>query len=501
MGVKKKTMVYLPNRLVERVQASLAGEGEIRPGQRLLAAVSGGPDSLCLLDILSQLDYPLVVAHLDHQMRPESSEEASGVAARAANYGLTCSLGQVDVQALARERSLSVEEAARQARYEFLFQQAQAQNAKAVVTGHTADDQVETVLMHLLRGSGLNGLSGMAIHSLPNAWSAEIPLIRPLLGVWREEVIDYLKARRLQPFEDSTNQDRRYYRNRIRQELLPILEDFTPGIRKRVWQMAQLIGEERQLLEPLLEAAWQDGLAISGQGWLAFHLSALRAQPPAIQRRLIRQAGYLLSPGRRDIDFAELARASQFLAQPSRSAQADWTANLRLKIDQELLYIAHWQAELPGEQERFLPQVTWAGAVELPVPGYVHLSNGWQISATISSDILEAKDLALNNRDPGQAWIDPNKIAKQLQVRSRRPGDQIQPLGLAGKHTKLSDLMINRKLPRQARAGWPLVTCGDQIVWVPGLQQGDSFCLSSESQAAVLLKIYHPDLFFGRELK
>lgn len=501
MRVKKKAMELTPNQLVEQVRAILKVEGQVRPGQLLLAAVSGGPDSLCLLDILSQLDYPLVVAHLDHQMRPESREEASGVAARAASYDLACYLGQVDVQALARERSLSLEEAARQARYEFLFQQAQAQDAKAVVTGHTADDQVETVLMHLMRGSGLDGLSGMAIHSLPNTWSVEIPLIRPLLGVWREEVIDYLKARRLQPFEDSTNMDKRFYRNRIRQELLPILEDYTPGIRPRVWQMARLVSEERQLLEPLLEAAWQDGLASSGQGWLAFHLPVFKTQPLAIQRRLFRQAGYLLSPSRRDIDFAELARASQFLAQPPRSAQADWTANLRLKIDQELLYIAHWTAELPGEQERFLPQVASAGALVLSIPGYIQLANGWQISAEISSDILEAKDLALNNRDPGQAWIDPDKITEQLQVRSRRPGDQIQPLGMAGKHTKLSDLMINRKLPLQARAGWPLVTCGDQIVWAPGLQQGESFCLSSKSQVAVLLKIYHPDRLLELDLK
>ncbi|MCU0488560.1 MAG: tRNA lysidine(34) synthetase TilS [Anaerolineales bacterium] len=501
MRVKKKAVDFISDQMVERVQATLRVEGQVRPGQRLLAAVSGGPDSLCLLDILSQLDYSLVVAHLDHQMRPESSDEASGVAARAASHGLACCLGQVDVRAMARERSLSLEEAARQARYEFLFQQAQTQNAQAVVTGHTADDQVETVLMHILRGSGLDGLSGMTVHSLPNTWSVEIPLIRPLLGVWREEVIAYLEARRLQAFEDSTNQDRRFYRNRIRQELLPILEDFTPGIRKRVWQMARLVSEERQLLEPLLEASWQGCLACSGKGWLAFHLPALQAQPPSIQRRLFRRAAYQLSPSRRDVDFHELARASHFLAQPPHSAQADWTGNLRLKIDHELLYVAWWTAELPGEQAMVLPQVASTGALELSIPGCIQLAYGWQISAEISADILEAKDRALNNRDPGQAWIDPKMITQPLQVRVRRPGDQIQPLGMAGKSTKLSDLMINRKLPRQARAGWPLVTCGEQIVWAPGLQLGESFCLSSKSQGAVRLMIYHPDRILELDLK
>jgi tRNA(Ile)-lysidine synthase len=302
-----------------------------------------------------------------------------------------------------------------------------------------------------------------------------------------------LDARRLQPFEDATNQDKRYYRNRIRQELLPILEDYTPGIRPRIWQMARLVGEERNLLDPLLENAWQDCLAGKGQDWLAFRLPALRAQPPALQRRLIRRAAYQLSPGRRDIDFAELARASQFLAQPPRSAQADWTANLRLKVDQKLLYIASWTAELPGEQEKFLPQVASTRAWELTIPGQIQLANGWQISAEISSDILEVKDRALNNRDPGQAWIDPKRITERLQVRSRRPGDQIQPLGMAGKQTRVSDLMINRKLPRQARAGWPLVTCGNQIVWAPGLQLSQSFSLNEASSNAVLLKLSHPN--------
>jgi tRNA(Ile)-lysidine synthase len=162
--------------------------------------------------------------------------------------------------------------------------------------GHTADDQVETVLMHLLRGGATDGLSGMAYRSLPNPWSNEIPLVRPLLGLWREEVLDYIAERKLQPSIDSSNLDITYFRNRLRHEIIPALEQYQPNLRRLIWRTADVIGEERRVLDSLVEAAWKECVPEKASGYLAMDGQALDAQPLAVQRRLLRRAIAWLHP-------------------------------------------------------------------------------------------------------------------------------------------------------------------------------------------------------------
>ena len=171
----------------------------------MLLGVSGGPDSLCLLDIMRQLRYRLVVAHFDHGLRPESASEREKIEKLAADNHLLFVSQRADVSSYASENHLSIEEAARTLRYRFLFDQAEKAGACAVAVGHTADDQIETVLMHLLRGTGITGLGGMAYRTQPNVWSTMIPLVRPLLGTWREDISLYLWEHQLEPSFDPSN--------------------------------------------------------------------------------------------------------------------------------------------------------------------------------------------------------------------------------------------------------------------------------------------------------
>jgi tRNA(Ile)-lysidine synthase len=430
-----------------------------------LVAVSGGPDSLCLLRLLHQLDYPLIVAHLDHGLRPESAAEATRVQQIAESLGVRYVWERQDVQHYADQHRLSIEEAARNVRYRFLFEQAEKLKAQAVAVGHTADDQVETVLMHLLRGAGVSGLRGMSYYSLPNPWSQEIPLVRPLLGVWREEILEYLKRQGLQPNLDASNLDRRYYRNRLRHELIPHLEALNPGARRRIWITAALLRDEDEMLERLVETAWGRCCLVEGKDALAFDLSALRSQPIGMQRRLMRRAIAQLRPGLRNIDFEDVERALNFLTEPARSGQTDLTANLRLELEGQRLWIADWQAEL---KDANWPQLSPGETLDLAVPGDTHLSGGWRFSAEtlLFDEVVLAQAQA--NADPYQAWLDLERLARPLTVRTRRPGDRFRPLGMHGRSLKLSDFMVNVRLPRQAREGWPLLTAGEEIVWVPG---------------------------------
>src|SRR4030067_3134889 len=182
------------------LEGILLDECQLEPTRKVLIGVSGGPDSLCLLDVLTQLGYPLVVAHFNHQLRPEAQLEAEQVRRFAESHGLSFVMGERDGRSFAREQRLSLEEAARVARYRFLFEQTEESGAQAVAVAPTADDQVETVLMHLLRGSGLAGLKGMSPRATPNSWSQTIPPVRPLLGVGRSEGLAYCEERGLKPF-------------------------------------------------------------------------------------------------------------------------------------------------------------------------------------------------------------------------------------------------------------------------------------------------------------
>lgn len=455
----------------------------------LLVAVSGGPDSLCLLHLLWQLGYKPVVAHLDHGLRAESAEEAESVKRLAESLGVPFCYAQADVQAYAEQNSLSIEEAARNLRYAFLFEQAEKLGLQAVAVGHNADDQVETVLMHLLRGSGLAGLLGMAYFSLPNPWSKTIPLVRPLLGTWREEIMAYLARLGVKPSLDASNLDRRYYRNRLRHELVPHLEELNPGARQRIWKMAALLRDENEVIESQVEAAWGQCSRYAGAEAVAFANALLQEQPRGVQRRLVRRAIAHLRPGLRDIDLQAVERALDFLAAPTRSGQMDLAAGLRLEMDGERLWIADWKACLPGAG---WPQLGTGEELELVIPGETRLSGGWKLEATILPADATILAQAQSNQDPYLAWLDLERLAQPLVVRARRPGERFRPLGMAGHSLKLSDFMVNMNLPRRARANWPLVAAGSEIAWLPGYRIAETACVSQDTRLVLRLSLNSP---------
>ena len=286
-------------------------------------------------------------------------------------YGLPFVLERGDVRAFAASHSLSIEEAAREVRYRFLFEQADRYQAQAVAVGHTANDQVETVLMHLLRGSGLAGLRGMSYRSLPNPWSQSIPLVRPLLGAWREQILTHLEQNGLQPSLDASNLDTRFYRNRLRHELLPQLEKLNPGVRQRLWQMSDILAEDEAVLEMIEQSVWEGCLLDQGLGYAALETKVLRDQPVGLQRRLVRRAIGLLRPGLRDIDYPTIEHAVRFLKDTSRSGQIDLAAGLRLEMEGERLWLATWEADLPGAG---WPQVEPGVQLSLDAPGEIHLT-------------------------------------------------------------------------------------------------------------------------------
>jgi tRNA(Ile)-lysidine synthase len=459
--------------------------------QAVLVAVSGGPDSLCLAHLLWRFGYPLVIAHLDHGLRAESAAEAISVQRLAESLGAQFVGSWQDVGAYAAQNSLSIEEAARLLRYRFLFQQAADLGLQAVAVGHTADDQVETVLMHLLRGAGLEGLRGMSYRSLPNPWSQTIPLVRPLLGTWRDEIMGYLAGAGLQPNLDPSNLDRRFYRNRLRHELIPQMEALNPGAARRIWTLAALVRDEDEIIEVVVDKAWSQSCLEQVEGVVAFEADLLQSQPKGVQRRLVRRALARLRPGLRDIDHEAVERTLDFLAHPTRSGGMDLAAGLRLEMEGGRLWIAAWEADLPLAG---WPQLAPGEVLQPVIPGETRLANGWLLQAEILPGEAANLAQAAANANPYQAWLDLDRLSQPLQVRVRLPGERFRPLGMGGHSLKLSDFMVNIGLPRQRRANWPLLVAGGEIAWVAGNRIGESFCVGPDTQRILWLSLIQTSL-------
>ena len=448
------------NKLTSHVRTFLAAVPRA-PGRSLVVAVSGGPDSLALLHVLRGLlpGERLVVAHLDHRLRPESGAEAAALAALAAAWGLPWRARAVDVRTLAVERGWSLEEAGRQARYTFLAEVAREVGATAVLTGHHADDQAETVLLHLLRGSGLSGLRGMAdVAPLPG--TPEIVLLRPLLACTRKEIEAYCAGHALRPFQDASNQDSAFERNRVRQELLPALTTYNPGIRRHLRHLAELAAAEEALLEGLVDEVWPAVLHEAGPGWLVLDRAQFQTQPLALRRRLLRRAYAGLRQDTADLSFEAVEGALAVAAQPRAAARAGLPGGLFLLADEEALILT----ATPDAVATSLPQLASAKAVSLPVPGQVSLANGWLLSAEPGATTL---DEIRANRDRWQVHVQLGE-GEQLLVRPRATGERLQPLGMNGRSAGLQDVFVNRKVPGRLRSLWPVVTTAEHIVWLPG---------------------------------
>jgi tRNA(Ile)-lysidine synthase len=470
--------------MLDKIAMILEKECNVKENDLLLAGISGGPDSLLLLHLLHRLGYRLIAAHVNHGLRPEAKEEALLARQFAIDLGVDFITCQVDVLSYANEKSLSVEEAARMLRYRYLFEQAEKVRANAVVVGHHADDQVETILMHVLRGSGLSGLRGMDYRTVPNPWSEYIPLLRPLLAIRREEILNYLVEHDLNPISDRSNLDTTYFRNRLRQDLLPLLEEYSPQIRDNLLHMAEISRDDFDILQKIVSVAWEKDLVRQGPDYLAFRLAGFIEQSPSIQRYFLRKAIAYHLPGLRDVGFDCIERGVNFLRRGKANGQVDLMAGLRIIKEGELYWVASWQAELPGMD---FPAVKIAEQLAIEIPSTVFLANDWKLQCIAATDPHSAIQNRLENPDPYQAWIGVDKLKLPLIVRGRKTGERFQPVGLYGQSMKVSDLMINLKIPKRARNTWPLICSGEDIIWVPGYRVSNQVAIKPDSRKIVQL--------------
>jgi tRNA(Ile)-lysidine synthase len=411
------------------------------------------------------LDY--TAFHL-HQALPFLSEYpiVGFCGALASDLGVTFVSERIDVPMLARERRLSIEVAARDARLEFLERVRRARGADRIATAHTADDQVETVLLRLARGTGPRGLGGIAPRR--DVW------IRPCLEIGHAELCDELRRRGQSWREDATNDDLAIPRNRLRREVVPVLErHFNPSLREAVGRFTDIARSDALALEQLAEAAALK-LVTAEPDRATLDAAGLTALPEAVARRVVRIAVERLlgaSPGVDDVDAALAVAAGTRPSARIFSLVVEPSAGF-------VVLVPSGSASPPPVSFRF----------DLPIPGEVHLpSAGWTLQA--EGPIRRLADAKERVGAPDRVCLDAARLGAALVVRSRRPGDRLRPLGVGGSK-KVQDVLVDRKVPRDDRDQVPIVTDRTgRIVWVAGHVLAEEFRVSGDTNTVVILKL------------
>jgi len=459
--------------LVESVESavrdSLRGTGVLEPGDTVVVAVSGGIDSLCLLYALhrlsAELQLSLHVAHLDHMLRGvESQEDARFVSSRAESLALPCSVESRDVAAYRDAHHCSLEEAAREVRYSFLREVAHRVDAVAVVTGHTRDDAVETVMLHILRGTGVHGLRGLEPASpypyLPQdgVHRQALTLLRPMLQVSRSEAEECCRALGLEPREDATNASPAYLRNRIRLELLPSMRQLNPRIDDALLRLSGLAAEDDEYLASIARGLWER-IATSSKDRVDIEAAAFLESSPALQARLIFEAMVLLAGTARDVT-AEHIVAVRDIAAHACGRQVDLPGSIIWRRE-HLALTAFRRSSAVDSTHSLMPE----SPVALDVPGEVEVAGGRVTARVAAPGEGEADSSCV-------AHIDAERAGNRLFVRRRKPGDRFRPLGMAGEK-KLQDFMVDAHIPSDARDRIPIVCSSSHIVWVAGWRVDD----------------------------
>ena len=454
---------------VERVRKTIERFSMIEKGERLLVAVSGGMDSVCLLHVLLDLreewGLELIVCHLNHSLRgDESLRDEHFVGELAAAQNLLYERERCDVgAAFAREKSGSLQEVAREARYAFFAKALRRTGADKVALGHTGDDNAETVLMRFLKGSGAAGLRGIP--------PVRGRYIRPLIELTRGEVDAFLKERGLTYVEDSSNSSMAYLRNRVRGELIPFIESrYNPNLRETLTRTTVLMARDDDYL---LRQAEEMGSALVVErraGRVTFDRAGLaRLADPILMRILMREITQLIEP-KGKVMSNHLDLVAHVIRGASPNGVACLPGEVRCVREYDRLFLMKSTVEEVSSFEK-----------KLKVPGVLRIT---ELSLSLEAEVVGMDAFHSAVAERSTAFFDGDALSAPLTVRLYAPGDRMRPLGMEG-HKKLHDLFIDLKVPRAERRRVPLLLSDGEIIWVTGLRQSEFGKVVKETKRVV----------------
>ncbi len=453
--------------------------GLVGISDRVLVAVSGGPDSVALVHLLHELreefQLQVEVAHLQHGIRgAEAKEDARFVAALAENLGLPFHLKEVDLPRMRSQAGKgNLEALAREERYRFFAEVVSERDLHKVATAHTQDDQAETVLLWLLRGTGMKGLGGMSPLHRRRIVAGDTPntliVVRPLLEVSKSEILSYLEQRKIAYRIDRSNQDTLLLRNWIRLELLPKIQQRAGGdFSARLSHLASLFRDENSLLDELARKSYESMDKESG-----LSRAGLLSEPKALQRRIlrrwIRRRSHL-----RGLEFLHIEQLLRLIEEGPPQGRLSIPGGWELRREYETVKLAKASGSLP----RICYSYPFSIGAILRIPEAGMEIHGRRISNA---------PYRLMPADPSEALFDLEALPGHLVVRNFRRGDRIRPLGMTGRK-KLKDVFIDQKVPLSVRATLPLLAMGEEILWIPGYGRSDTARVTEKTTSILHIK-------------
>ena len=461
---------------LDRVKGSIDRHHLLDKGDRLIVGVSGGVDSMVLLRLLNawsqEYGLSLIVAHVNHGLRPKESEkEAELVQRESEALGLPYEYGHFNVREFQKAGGFSPQDGARRIRFHFLNSLLKKYGANKIALGHNADDQVETVLLRLVRGAGLKGLRGM----LP---IRDGRIIRPLLEVWREEIESFAGETGIPYLTDSSNLDANYLRNRVRLHLIPLIErEYQPNFKKIVLRTSARLREEDDYLEKGAEEAYRR-IVREDKDELSFRLSQYRSLHDAVQWRVLQKMLRKICTEEGIVEEGEELDASPIfrkLQQSSPSFLLELPFGVYIDKQYDRVFLRKGRTEPISPFE-----------VELISPGRTSVE---EIGKEVVIEEIDRDDSLRDlNRSPNTTFLDDQNLQYPLKIRNFRPGDRFQPLGAKGTQ-KLKEFFIDHKIPRFERPKIPLLISGDMIAWIVGYRIDERVKVSEKTQKVLRVQV------------
>ena len=461
--------------LFKEVKRTIDRNHLLKKGDRVIVGVSGGVDSMVLLHLLDacrqEFGLSLIVAHVNHGLRPdESKKEADLVRSESERLVLPFEYRKVDVEEFRKRKGLSVQDAARRLRFDFFNSLLLKYDAQKIALGHNADDQVETVLMRMIRGSGLRGLKGM----LP---IREGKVIRPLLEVWRTEIDSFAEKNRIPFLLDLTNLQGDYFRNRLRLALIPLIEkEYQPGFKAVVLRASRILRDEDDCLDGMAEKAYQK-VVQEEKGSFSFRFSDYRSLHKAIQWRLIQKVLGRILGEEKDAEkekWRNVGLISRQLERVSSSIRLEFSCGVWFEKRYDLITLRRCGG--PG-----VPPFE----VELVSPGRTFIS---EIEREVAIEECDWNDGGELSGVPDTAILDYQSLTFPLKMRNFRAGDRFQPLGTRGTQ-KVKDFFIDHKIPKFERAKIPLLISGKMIAWVGGYRIDERVKVTEKTQTILRIQL------------
>jgi len=456
--------------LIEKVRETIEKYEMFSPGARVVVGVSAGPDSTVLLHLLFRLkpryNLYLWAAYLDHQLRGEEVEkEIVCLREFTSKLKIPIIVNSFNVSLLAKKEKLSLEEAARIARYRFLNEVARKVKAGKIVVGHTASDQVETFLMQLLRSCGMQGLCGIP--------PVRGKITRPLIEVFREEIIEYCQEYNLHFCIDSSNKEVVFLRNKIRLQLIPYLRRYNSQIEKNILKVNEILKEENEYLEKETERVFKSLIEEENKEEVSLNEKRFSSLPIALKRRIIRRAIFRVKGDLRGVQFTHIDSFLK-LEKDRGCKKISLPGSFILQREYGKLSVRRKKCE----EESFIPQ-------KLVIPGETDLP---ELGLKLKTEIIKEKPFFFPEGRK-EVYLDYDKVEEPLILRKRLKGDRFWPLGMQGSK-KVKDFFVDLKVPREERDKIPLLTSKERIVWIVGYRLDDYFKITENTQRILKIKVF-----------